>query len=83
MAHDYTDVERIRMRQLQDAAFVGTPASVRERIEALARELNIQEMAIVTWAYDEAVRHKSYALIADAFGLERRTSDALEGQAND
>lgn len=70
IAYDYTEAEKLRMRQLQDAAFVGTPESVRERIEALAEELNIQEMAVVTWAFDEDVRHKSYSLLAEAFGLK-------------
>lgn len=76
MAHDYSEADRFRMRALQDAAFVGTPGRVAERIDALARELNVQEIAIVTWAYDEAVRHKSYALLADTYGLERMAEAA-------
>ena len=74
LAYDYSEAEKHRMRELQDACFVGTAQSVRERIEALADELNIQEMAIVTWAYDEEVRHKSYRLLADAFDLKTRES---------
>lgn len=72
-AHDYTEAEKLRMRQLQEAAFVGTPDRVAERIEELAKQLNIDEMAIVTWAYDEPVRHKSYELLADAFGMNKGT----------
>ncbi len=68
MAHDYSQADRFRMQQLQDACFVGTAESVKARIEDLAAELHIQEMAIVTWAYDEPVRHRSYALLAEAFG---------------
>ena len=32
-------------------------------------ELDIQEIAVVTWTHDEEVRRKSYALLAEAFGL--------------
>ena len=28
--------------------------------------MDVQEMAVVTWAYDEAARHKSYRLLAEA-----------------
>jgi len=69
MAYDYSEADKFRMRQLQDACFVGTAESVKVRIEELADELNIQEMAIVTWAHDEPVRHRSYELLAQAFGL--------------
>ena len=69
MAHDYSEAEKIRLRQFQDACFVGTAESVKARIEELADRLNIQEMAIVTWAHDEPVRHRSYELLARAFGL--------------
>ena len=40
-----------------------------ERIRELATRLDVQEMAVVTWAYDEAVRHTSYRLLAEAMGL--------------
>ena len=69
MAHDYSEADKLRMRQFQDACFVGTADSVKAGIEELAEQLNIQEMAIVTWAHDEPVRHRSYELLARAFGL--------------
>lgn len=68
MAHDYSEAEKLRLSQFQDACFVGTAESVKPRIEALAQELNIQEMVIVTWAFDEDVRQRSYTLLAEAFG---------------
>ena len=70
MAADYSEADQARMAQFKDAAFVGTPEKVAERIQALGRDLGIDEMALVTWAYDEGVRHQSYRLLADAFGLE-------------
>lgn len=70
IAHDYSEAEKFLMKQYQEAAFVGTPDRVAERIEVLASELNVQEMAVVTWAFDESVRHQSYELLGDAFGLK-------------
>ena len=51
-----------------------TPSSApvprwRSASDELAARLNVQEMAVVTWAYDEAVRHTSYRLLAEAMGL--------------
>jgi len=45
------------------------PALVAERIRALAAELEVQEIAVVTWTHDEAVRRRSYELLAREFGL--------------
>lgn len=41
-----------------------------ERIRELAAELALEEMVIVTWAYDPPARRRSYELIAEAFGLK-------------
>lgn len=68
-AYPYTEAERARMAHFQGNAFVGTPGDVLQRIEDLARRLDVQEMAIVTWAYDEAVRRTSYRLLAETAGI--------------
>jgi luciferase family oxidoreductase group 1 len=68
-AHPYTAAELARIDQMRAESFVGTGAQVAERIKELATRLNVQEVAVVTWAYDEAVRHTSYRLLAQAMGL--------------
>ena len=68
-AYPYTDAEQRRLAEYRDRAFVGTGADVVARIGALAREVEVEEMAIVTWAYDEDARRTSYRLIAAAAGL--------------
>ena len=65
-AYDYTDAERARMAEYRNRNFVGTGPDVAARIRALADRLDIQEMAIVTWAWDEEVRKTSYRLIMEA-----------------
>jgi luciferase family oxidoreductase group 1 len=49
-------------------SIVGSPATVRSGIEALAAEYGADEVMIVTITYDHAARRRSYRLIADAFG---------------
>ena len=67
-AHDYTPMETARIAELRRDAFVGTGRQVAARITDLAKRMDVQEMAVVTWAYDEAARHKSYRLLAEALG---------------
>ena len=50
-------------------AFVGTAAQVAEKLDALARRLDLDELVINTWTHDPAPKHRSYELLADVFGL--------------
>jgi luciferase family oxidoreductase group 1 len=68
-AHPYTQAEAGLLAQYQANALIGTGSQVAERIAALQRQLNVQEIAVVTWAYEEAVRQQSYRLLAEAAGL--------------
>ena len=61
--------EAARIAEFRRQAFVGTGAQVAERIADLAKQLNVQEMAVVTWATDEQARRKSYRLLAETMGL--------------
>jgi len=69
LAAEYDDGEMARIEELRKKTFVGTGPEVAERISNLAEELNIQEVAIVTWAHSEEARRNSYSEIAKAFGL--------------
>ena len=68
-AHDYCEADRARMDGYRRNAFIGTGPAVAQRIRDLAAQTGAVEMAIVTWAYDEEARVKSYQLIANEFGL--------------
>jgi luciferase family oxidoreductase group 1 len=72
LAHPYTEGERARLGEFAREAFVGGAGDVLERIAALAARLRVAEMAVVTWAYEEAARRKSYQLLAQAAGLPAR-----------
>ena len=69
MAHDYSGADKARLADYRRSAFAGTGAEVAERIRDLAEQAGATEVAIVTWAYDEAARVKSYRLIAAALGV--------------
>lgn len=47
----------------------GGPATVRQKIEEVAAAYNAEEVMILTVVHDSAARRRSYALIAEAFGL--------------
>ena len=47
---------------------VGSPATVRAGVEALAAEYRADEVMIVTITYDHAARRRSYELAAEALG---------------
>ena len=49
--------------------FVGTPARVREQLEAMAGALGIQELVVNTIVWDHAKRLRSYELLARELGL--------------
>jgi len=75
LAHPYTQLEAARIADFRKQAFVGTGAQVAERITALAARLDVQEMAVVTWATDERVRHTSYRLLAEALSARPRSRE--------
>lgn len=68
-AQPLSAAEATRVEQLRRESLVGTGPEVARRIEELARRVGVEEIAIVTWTHDEAVRRRSYALLAEAFGL--------------
>lgn len=68
-AYPYSDAEKARIDKMRRDGFVGTPGQVAERLRSLAAQFGVEELAIVTWTHDESVRRRSYALIANEFGL--------------
>ena len=68
-AHRYTPYEQEIVDKLRAKAIVGTGAQVGARLREIANELDLDEMAIVTWTYDAQPRHRSYEIIAREFEL--------------
>ena len=73
----YSPAEAATAEKLQRKAIVGTAEQVARRLNELARSLDLDELVIVTWTYDAAPRHRSYELLAEAFGLEKAPRPSL------
>ncbi|MGZ8209774.1 MAG: LLM class flavin-dependent oxidoreductase [Burkholderiales bacterium] len=71
-AYPYSEAQRAKIESMRRKAFVGTGGEVREKLTALAERHGLDELVVVTWTYDPAPRHRSYELLAQAFGLTKR-----------
>lgn len=69
MAYPYTPQERAAIREYRDLHIVGSPATVRARIEALLEEVEVEEVMISSMIHSQEARLRSYELVAEAFGL--------------
>jgi luciferase family oxidoreductase group 1 len=61
--------ERPVVEATRRRAFVGSAQRVGAMLRELAAELQLDELVINTWAFDPAVRRRSYALLASQFAL--------------
>ena len=68
-ARGFSDAEEQSLAPMRARAFVGSVATVRERIDRLVAQFSLDEVVVNTWAHDPAVRRTSYALLAEAYGL--------------
>lgn len=71
-AHDYTDRERAVIESHRPLWIVGSPETVRDRIEQKRVEADADEVMITTTMHSYAQRRRSFALVAEAFGLDPR-----------
>ena len=67
----YTPMDRERIKANRKRLIAGSPETVRARIAALADATKADEVMITTMVFDHAARKRSYALIAQAFGLKQ------------
>ncbi|WP_028081091.1 LLM class flavin-dependent oxidoreductase [Solimonas soli] len=67
LAHPYSEHERAALREVRERTIVGTPAQVRQGIEAVAAQTRADEVMLVSNIYDHAARLRSYELVAAAF----------------
>jgi luciferase family oxidoreductase group 1 len=68
-AYPYSAAEQAHLDRLRPRAIIGTAEQVRARLEALAEQLDVQEVAVLTPMHDSAARQRSFRLLAEAFGL--------------
>jgi luciferase family oxidoreductase group 1 len=70
-ARGFTPDEQAVVDGFRARSFVGSIAQVAQQLRDLADDLKLDEIVINTWAHQPAVRRRSYALLAQAFGLSQ------------
>jgi luciferase family oxidoreductase group 1 len=70
LAYPYTPVDRARIAQNRARLFVGSPASIAEKLAPLLETTQADELMITTMIHDHDARKRSYALLAQAFGIQ-------------
>src|ERR1700744_6217927 len=71
-AYPYTDSDRAVIARNRTRVFVGSPATVKQKLEPMIAACEADELMVITAVYDHEARKKSYDLLAGAFGLERK-----------
>ena len=63
---DYAAAEQGAVDELRSRAFVGTGPQVVKKLRALAEDLGVAEIAVITWTWDAAAQRRSYGLLAES-----------------
>jgi luciferase family oxidoreductase group 1 len=68
-AYSYSPAERGLIARNRARLFVGSPATVLERLKGMIAATKADEVMVTTMLYDHDARRRSYELLAGAFGL--------------
>jgi luciferase family oxidoreductase group 1 len=68
-AYPYSEAERARIARGRARLHVGSPATLRRVLSDLAAATRADEVMVFTAVHDQAARRRSYALLAEAWGL--------------
>ncbi len=77
-AHEYSNAEKLKLERLREQSFWGTPDVVAAKLRALAEELQVEEMVVLSTAHDPEARRRSYTLLAREFGMAGESKLAAE-----
>jgi luciferase family oxidoreductase group 1 len=67
LATDYTPLDRARIAQNRTKVSVGSPATVKAKLDALIAETKADEVMVTTMIYDHDARKRSYELLAGIY----------------
>jgi len=73
-AFPYTEADRAAIARNRTRLFVGSPATVRDRLEPMIAASQADELMVITAVFDHDARKRSYGLLADAFGLANKAA---------
>ena len=66
---EYSPAEQVALERLRANALVGSATTVGARLRQLARQLEVDELVLITWTHDPAAQRRSYELLAQEFSL--------------
>jgi luciferase family oxidoreductase group 1 len=66
---EWSDAEKSYLQDLRRNAIVGSAAQVRDKLVAVAQQMQVDEVVVVTWAWNPQDQVRSYELLAREFGL--------------
>ncbi|HEU0148225.1 MAG TPA: LLM class flavin-dependent oxidoreductase [Bradyrhizobium sp.] len=69
--YPYTDADRASIKRNRSRLFVGSPATVMQKLRPMIAESQADELMVISAIFDHEARKRSYSLLAEAFGLER------------
>lgn len=69
LAYPYTPIDRDRIVQNRSRLFVGSPATIKQKLAPLLDATQADELMITSMIYDHEARKRSYALLAQAFDV--------------
>ncbi|WP_398472690.1 LLM class flavin-dependent oxidoreductase [Tardiphaga sp.] len=67
LAYPYSDAEKVKITRNRSRLFVGSPATVKEKLQPLIAQCQPDELMVVTAMFDHDARKQSYSLLARAF----------------
>jgi len=66
---EYSTAELLALERLRANAIVGSASTVGSRLRQLARQLEVDELVLITWTHDPQAQRRSYELLAREFSL--------------
>lgn len=76
-AYALSPYERNQMGALRERHFVGSPATIKERLFPLIEQTQADEVMILTMVHDHEARQHSYELMAELFEVQSVTAEMV------
>ncbi|SON56359.1 Alkanal monooxygenase alpha chain [Hartmannibacter diazotrophicus] len=78
----WSPIEKVHVSRMLSYAFVGSPATIREKLQRFLDETGVDEVMVAAHIYDHGSRLKSYELLAEVWPsvTEGRSADATAAQ---
>jgi len=73
-AYPYTESDRAIIARNRTRLFVGSPATLMQKLEPIIAASHADELMVITAVFDHEARKRSYGLLADVFGLAKQAA---------